>query len=352
MKKILGIFRGFPGLGRVVGGVALLEMLRDDYNMDVKIISYLQGNQYLSSRGYSELTEVSPYDYCSIGLLPTNQMGDSIHKTIKSYQPDMVIIDGEPLILISLRISFPQLKIVALLNPSDVYNPSNEKEAMEYFNFHYSMADLAIVHGTRRVAITYPYKKIISIDTVIRKEIIDLPNTPENRIYCILGGGTVNVGEEFTQNSIDVARLCCETAYHMPNYSWHIICSSLNIYEKMSTIGISNNTLIYSGMLDSQEIYSKASLVITRSGRNTLSELAYLGIPAISFVTGCSYRKDEQRQNVNSLHVDNIKVADLGINASEFAELCIDAMNRSCTKNNFLPGNEEAINEILLLLKS
>ena len=25
MKKILGIFRGFPGLGRVVSGVSLLE---------------------------------------------------------------------------------------------------------------------------------------------------------------------------------------------------------------------------------------------------------------------------------------------------------------------------------------
>ena len=30
MKKILGIFRGFPGLGRVVSGVSLLETLRDE----------------------------------------------------------------------------------------------------------------------------------------------------------------------------------------------------------------------------------------------------------------------------------------------------------------------------------
>ena len=32
MKKALGIFRGFPGLGRVVAGVALLEILREEYN--------------------------------------------------------------------------------------------------------------------------------------------------------------------------------------------------------------------------------------------------------------------------------------------------------------------------------
>ena len=41
--KILGIFRGFPGLGRVVSGVALLETLRDKYDCEIKCISYLQG---------------------------------------------------------------------------------------------------------------------------------------------------------------------------------------------------------------------------------------------------------------------------------------------------------------------
>lgn len=36
MKKILGILRGFPGLGRVVSGVSILETLRDSYDYDVK----------------------------------------------------------------------------------------------------------------------------------------------------------------------------------------------------------------------------------------------------------------------------------------------------------------------------
>lgn len=53
MKRVLGIFRGFPGLGRVVAGVSLLETLRDKYDCTVKFISYLQGNKYLESRGYT-----------------------------------------------------------------------------------------------------------------------------------------------------------------------------------------------------------------------------------------------------------------------------------------------------------
>ena len=72
MKRILGIFRGFPGLGRVVAGVSLLETLRDNYGCDVRVISYLQGNKYLESRGYVNLPEATPMDFCSIGLLPTN----------------------------------------------------------------------------------------------------------------------------------------------------------------------------------------------------------------------------------------------------------------------------------------
>jgi len=34
MKRIIGIFRGFPGLGRIVAGVSILEYLRDNYGYD------------------------------------------------------------------------------------------------------------------------------------------------------------------------------------------------------------------------------------------------------------------------------------------------------------------------------
>ena len=36
--NVLGILRGFPGLGRVVSGTAILETLRDEYNCNIEII--------------------------------------------------------------------------------------------------------------------------------------------------------------------------------------------------------------------------------------------------------------------------------------------------------------------------
>ena len=126
--KILGIFRGFPGLGRIVGGVSILEALRDRYGFKVKAVSYLQGNKYLKTRGFETLGDVTVFDYCSIGLLPTNHFAKEINLLVKEFVPDIIIIDGEPLIIQSLRISYPKAKIVTLLNPSDVDNEENDKE--------------------------------------------------------------------------------------------------------------------------------------------------------------------------------------------------------------------------------
>ncbi len=346
MKKILGIFRGFPGLGRVVAGVSLLETLRDDYGCDVRIISYLQGNKYLESRGYVNLPEATPMDYCSIGLVPTNKMGVYIHDTIRDFMPDSIIIDGEPLILQSIKISHPSINIITLLNPADVNNPHNDKEAMDYFNATYSLSDLAIVHGLRLIEKDRRYKNLISINTIIRREIIAIKNTPTNNIYCVLGGGTVNVAQQFKDSTLRIGKLCLKAASLLPDYTVHIICSSQNISNELKEYNYANNVRLYSNIVSPQHYYSDAGLIITRSGRNTLSELAFLGIPTISFVSGCEYRKVEQSNNINDLNVSTIVPASLEMSAEEFAGLCLKMIEKR-TDIHFQCGNDEAIKQIM-----
>lgn len=348
MKRVLGIFRGFPGLGRVVAGVSLLETLRDKYDCTVKFISYLQGNKYLESRGYTDLEEVTPMDYCSIGLLPTNKMGAYIHNTIKDLMPDVIVIDGEPLILQSIKISHPNTKVVALLNPTDVDNPNNDKEAMEFFNTMYSLSDLAIVHGLRIVERDRRYNNFISISTIIRQEIIAIKNVPTNNIYCILGGGTVNVGLQFEDSTLRIGELCKKIAPILPKYNIHIICSSQNIFNVLNSHKYSANVLLHEEIISAEKYYSDACLVITRSGRNTLSELAYLGIPTISFVSGCTYRKAEQTNNINDLKTSTIVSASLDITPKEFAEICVKMMKIK-TDNTLQCSNDKAIKHILQL---
>lgn len=349
--KVLGIFRGFPGLGRVVSGVSLLETLRDRYNCKIKTISYLQGNIYLQSRGYIDLQEAIPMDYSSIGLLPTNRMGVYIHSTIKSFNPDIIIIDGEPLILHSIKISHPTIKIVCLLNPADVDNPHNDREAMDYFNYMYSLADLSIVHGLRLPNTSYNYTKQISVPTILRNEILSINNNARNDVYCILGGGTVNVGYQFESSTIAIANICKKLAVKMHDYTIHIVCSSRNIFNALNESELEANVVLHDDVLKAEEYYSRAKLVITRSGRNTLSELAYIGIPALSFVTGDNYRRIEQEQNLKSLNVQNIDSVNLDTPIDEIQHKAMYLINQGIINNNFNIGNESAIKEILGLCK-
>lgn len=349
--RILGIFRGFPGLGRVVAGVSVLETLKDRYGAVIHIISYLQGSLYLNSKGYKAY-DVTSMDYCSIGLLPTGRMGVCIHDTIRTFCPDLIIIDGEPLILQSIKISHPHIKIVALLNPSDVENPNNDKEAMEYFNTLYSMADLAVVHGLKNIPKPKCYNNFISTPTIIRNELLDIKGRCNRDIYCILGGGTVNVSEKFVETTIQIARLCQQIASCLDDSQIHIVCSSQNIYDSICKNDICKNVIIHQGIVDAQEYYSKASLIITRAGRNSLSELAYLNIPTIAFVTGDSYRRVEQEQNVYNIKAYNIKCLSLDISDEVFFREVKDLQKINAVEKipKYIPGNELVLKYIRKLI--
>lgn len=349
--KVLGIFRGFPGLGRVVSGISILETLRDKYGFKVKAVSYLQGNKYLESRGFDILSDVTCFDYCSIGLLPTNHFAKEINLLIKEFAPDIIIVDGEPLIIQSLRISYPKNKIVALLNPSDVDNEANDLEAMDYFNASYQLADLAIVHGNRIIETKRNYKKIISIPTIIRDEITKLQRRPNNTIYCILGGGTLNVGTQFYESTIQIGTLCIEVSAHIPEYKFIILCSCLEVYEALLSLNHSSNVFLEKEIVNATEYYTNASMIITRSGRNTLGEVSYLGIPTITFVSGCEYRRAEQLKNIESISTENIHCVSNDISIEELTSLIKLSANNQY-KYRTINGVHLAIDAILALYRN
>ena len=56
MKKVFGIFRGFPGLGRVSSGIALLKECQR-IGCDIAAISYYQGTEALYRQGIPFLFE-------------------------------------------------------------------------------------------------------------------------------------------------------------------------------------------------------------------------------------------------------------------------------------------------------
>ena len=129
----------------------------------------------------------------------------------------------------------------------------------------------------------------------------------------------------------------------------HIICSSQNIYDALCENQNEDNVILHNNVLKAEEYYSKAALVITRSGRNTLSELAYLGIPALSFVTGDNYRRIEQEQNLANINAANISAVRLDSSIDEIATIAKDLICHGSTYIGFVIGNKIAIQEILAL---
>ena len=174
-------------------------------------------------------------------------------------------------------------------------------------------------------------------------------NIPSKDIYCILGGGTVNVSCQFTESSIRIGELCIKVAEELSEYRMHIVCSSANIYDALYRMSITDNVFLYKDIISPQYYYAHASLIITRSGRNTLSEIKYLDIPAITFVTGDRYRVVEQRQNVNLLHDDCCLMAESNWTKDELVRLIkrLNIPKESDKIGSFIPGNAIAM-EILL----
>lgn len=355
--KIAGIFRGFPGLGRVVSGVELITHFKDHFNADIRFFSYLQGEKYLSQKGFTSDHSVSEHDYSSIGIIPVSSYGEYIFNQIADFEPDIVIIDGEPLLLQSLRLVYPNLKIVALLNPFDVNNPYNQSSSSLIFNDMYSKANLAIVHGFWRLKKPDKYNEFVSLNTIIRKEVLSIkPTFSKNKICCILGGGTVNSKVEFQEKSITIAYKCIQLADVFRDFEIHIFCSNKQIYNEVIKNKKQSNTFIHTNIEDCNEYYSDSKLIITRAGRNTISEVLYLGIPTIVIPTGCIYRSKEQKTNaeiIESISSNKIVNIDEDIELNELITQC-EMLLKNDKQNSqiWIPGNVQAIDQIFNLFNS
>jgi hypothetical protein len=356
--KIVGIFRGFPGLGRVVSGVELLQYFRREHSAKTFIYTYLQGEVLLKQYNIQSQFSISPLDISSIGIIPVSKYGEGILNSINKIKPDFVLIDGEPLMVQAIKLTYPDTHVIALLNPSDVENPMNQVSSQMFFNHYFSLADLAIVHGLRKVNNPGIYKNFHSVNTIIRNEILNInPVIKSKQIFCILGGGTVNVQNDFLESTLKIANLCFGLALELKDHKITIQCSSSNVYEKINENIKPNqpvNLQLISTIKPPADYYSNTSLIITRAGRNSLSELLFLNIPAISFISGCSFRKEEQASNVQYSQNSQIISLPTDIQLSQFVLSCKELLNtkeNEEAKSYFLPGNRVAIELILNHLK-
>ena len=57
--KAYAVLRGFPGLGRVMSGMEILRMLRDDYGYETRLFTYFNGEPLANSMEF-EIDKIAP----------------------------------------------------------------------------------------------------------------------------------------------------------------------------------------------------------------------------------------------------------------------------------------------------
>lgn len=300
--KAIGIFRGFPGLGRVVAGLDILNQLQASVKLEAIVYTYFQGYELRKSYNFDFRNIENRNDISSIGIIPVSKSGESIIDSIEEYKPDFVLIDGEPLLVTAIKLRFPKVIVVALLNPFDVENPHNNLSSQLFFKECYSKADIAIVHGLWKVEKPSSFKNSFhSINTFIRHDLDEIIlDANSYRIACILGGGTVNSSELFFENTIRISQQIIELANKQEKYFFDIYCGCETVYSRVNHFrnGVSNID-IHSHIHNPTQLYNSTRAVISRAGRNTVSELLSLNLPAILFSTTCEVRGTEQQTNVS-----------------------------------------------------
>ena len=357
--KIFGIFRGFPGLGRVVSGIGLLDELRRKGH-SIKAYSYLQGNALINEYGIDRIIDDEPCDphIMVIGLNPISKEIGKLFDVIQDEKPDLIIIDGEPLITSTLSTVYPRERIVCLLNPSDIENDSLPVSSINFYRHHYLTAKHVLVHSFinddyKRIADEYNCN-IYSINTIIRPEILKIKTKKySNTIIGILGGGCAHCSVGFLQSTIKVAINICKLSKLMKDYNFVVYCNDLHVKSSISNIASSNFKIIDT-YASPQDMYENACAAICRAGRNTTSELLYLGIPMLLFAAGGDFRSVEQGKNIRSLRKISHGLADkvyINEDINNIKKKMEQVLKHHNVKTGFLPGNSTSVEIIGRILQ-
>lgn len=351
--KVYAVLRGFPGLGRVSSGIALLNSMREK-GCEVKAVSYLQGTEALIKQGIEPFVNqsISKQDVMPIGLNPIEKYASAIIEQIVEDSPDLVLIDGEPLLTSTLCSVFDRTKVVSMLNPTDLINKTLPQSTINFYHSNYLSCANSIVHGVNLFGQKWSFSghdcNVHCLNTILRQEILNIEaKGSSNIISCVLGGGTANATDRFVSSTVAIGAKICGVAQKNLDCQFNIYCNDKNIKEALlKVIEHQENIQIFDEYISPAQIYSNARMVIARAGRNVSSELLYLGIPAILVATSGDFRSAEQEKNINDIiEMSNGNIDKIYIDSSidEIQSIFLSLMKNKGAKTAFVPGNDDAI---------
>ena len=158
-----------------------------------------------------------------------------------------------------------------------------------------------------------------------------------------MGGGTVNSSELFFENTIRISHQIIELANKKQNYFFDIYCGCETIYSRVNQFknGVLNIG-IHRHIHNPAQLYNSTKAVISRGGRNTVSELLSLNLPAILFSTTCEVRGTEQQANITIAQniSPNIIGVTLSTDSNTIEEMFNKIISSDASKVEWSSGNK------------
>jgi hypothetical protein len=270
------ICRGAPGLGRVSPSIALYQNLCDAGLEQYSFVSYAAGNWFLSGQQLKCAEIETPLGNF---VEPISEGFEKCVRILEEIDPDIVIVDGEPYLLLALNgLGY---KTLYLANPHDIFGEQNHFKRMnaQFIKF----ADQVIVPSLSWEKMKHLSGKGITVTApLVKRAAHDQPGicfTPSASPHIIvsLGGGVAKSGDTFRHLTESILRLSLPAIGKLCDAGVIGQATVLLGYDSEIKDCMPTHPLIrlVSEAIGLVDILPVADLVVTRGGRNTIAELIY-----------------------------------------------------------------------------
>ena len=370
--RVLFINRGYPGLGRVMGSVALDSIFKNSAifrNYESAFASYLSGYTYLEKSNFHPINLFPdgyfyrPNAFC----IPFGVEGRSFVKLVGSFSPDFVVIDGEPL-FIDWLYDMLQIPVLVITNPSDLYNPACDDMAIDFFRYYYSKAHAVIAHGIWRLPdhltnLGNRAGNVVEMNTIVHHKIFEAGfqrrignNKPScgRKIVGVLGGGSENVASSYRSHSLQLAKWLVEACDCVEIEKLTLYCSDKNVYKCLVEECHPRFPCNFiADQMDNISDIIEADLIVGRAGRNLVSEVLTLGSRALLVAVAAeNYRTGDQKETAEVATKTSRAIRRMSINAGyeQFQRSFQQLVDLQPSIPGWIPGNEVFIKFVPELL--
>ena len=345
-RRVFFMLRGWPGLGRVMQGYALSQVLATLAPQQRQFFfSSAAGFAFLREQDRMVFDTRTHEPFVSWFGALGHHCAHEIMAQVVEQRPSAIVVDGELGLLGVVRAVYNG-PVLALANPFDLDNPSHTPLFRAALRALHLSCDAVICASFQRVSKSLsplPLRTISVVPPLVRHEVIAQPWSPTGTSACVvLGGGSYADSAMRDNLAVSLAAVI-----DVASVITHLRFFIYGVCEDQAPSAPSNVSFCFDRTTCLQRMVS-ATFLIARPGRNTIAEALVLGIPTVLLLGSTSgVRSSEQQANASHAIATGLS-ASIWTPGSKTPLLdhCLRLLSAFPTSPHWKPGND-AINRML-----